>query len=382
VEARLTEQSRRWELNLRERAFWTAFCILLSLAVACGSVFAVFLVHEEVADFHGRVILAWHVALACSVLALPPIWLIARLESRWIVRRVQRPIESMVQQCRRIRQGGAITHLQPGEHGHELIGLTSAVNELLDQFNDLVVRQHQFAADAAHELRTPLTAQVVVGENALARRCSSAELREAIGSMLEESKHMRRLIDALLLLTRASANRVTAVNAASREPLAIALDIVARSCVESLQVLAEEKQQRIELNVVPVWADADPTMIRQALLNVIHNAIEHCPEGVQIKVETARFSREHAMVRVSDNGPGIPLEQQEHVFKRFYRGPNASRRRGLGLGLSIAAAVMKSQRGNIHLRTAPGGGAQFTLVLPLLEPDPVNGLRTIHVVRT
>lgn len=104
-------------------------------------------------------------------------------------------------------------------------------------------------------------------------------------------------------------------------------------------------------------------MIRQALLNVIHNAIEHCPEGARIHVETARFSRKQAMIRVTDDGPGIPLEQQQRVFERFYRGPG-SRRPSLGLGLAIASALVKSQRGAIHLKSEPHEGCSFTLTLP------------------
>jgi signal transduction histidine kinase len=119
-------------------------------------------------------------------------------------------------------------------------------------------------------------------------------------------------------------------------------------------------------------------MVRQALLNVIHNAIEHCPEGTRIQVLTSPFGRRQAMLRVTDDGPGIPLDQQTHVFKRFYRGPNTTRRRGLGLGLSIAKAFLKSQRGNIFLRSELGTGCCFTLTLPRL-PEP-GGSRRPRVV--
>jgi two-component system OmpR family sensor kinase len=79
------------------------------------------------------------------------------------------------------------------------------------------------------------------------------------------------------------------------------------------------------------------------------------------------------MIRVTDDGPGIALEQQAHVFKRFYRAGSATRRRSLGLGLSIAKAVLKSQRGDIHLRSEPGAGCCFTLILPRLSERLVHG---------
>ena len=353
------------QVGVPELAFWTCFGVLVSVSAAYGMVFAV-LVSQDEALNAVRGSTAWSIAAACWVSALYPIWLIARLESRWIRRRVQEPIAALIQQCEKLRDSSGFACVKQGRKGVErdrcdddIERLAVAVNELLDRFHQIVVSQHQFTADAAHELRTPLTAQSLVGENALARRCTSAELREVVGSMLEESKHMKRLIESLLELTRASV---------TTERVSTPLDLsnLARDCVESLTVLAEEKGQRIELTARPVWADADPTMVRQAILNVIHNAIEHCPAGARIHVETARFARNQAMLRVTDNGPGIALDEQEHVFERFYRRATAGRHRGLGLGLSIAKAVLKSQRGSIHLRSEPGSGACFTLILPVL----------------
>jgi signal transduction histidine kinase len=241
----------------------------------------------------------------------------------------------------------------------------------LAHLEQVLVRQQSFVSDVAHELRTPLTAQCVVGESVLARQAvTAAQLREAVISMLEESKHMTRLIEGLLDLTRASLINA-AERAHSKQPVELEVSELARDCVESLRVLAEEKRQSIEVNATTaVLADADLTMVRQALLNVIHNAIEHCPEGADIQVATARCSPDEALIRVQDNGPGIALEDQHHVFERFYRGAGASRERGLGLGLSIAKAVLCSQRGRLELRSTPGEGCCFLLTLPLAAHHP------------
>jgi signal transduction histidine kinase len=235
----------------------------------------------------------------------------------------------------------------------------------LAYLEQVIVRQQQFVSDVAHELRTPLTAQSVVGESVLARQdLTASQLREAIVSMLEESKHMKRLIEGLLDLTRASLTN-TGDHRVTRQRVALEVSGLVRDCVESLRVLAEEKRQSIEVNAIAaVLADADLTMVRQALLNVIHNAIEHCPEGTHIQVDTARSSNE-ALIRVQDNGPGIALEDQRYVFERFYRGAGASRQRSLGLGLSIAKAVLCSQGGGIELRSTPGKGCCFLLSVPL-----------------
>jgi two-component system, OmpR family, sensor kinase len=183
--------------------------------------------------------------------------------------------------------------------------------------------------------------------------------------MLEESKHMKRLIEGLLDLTRASLTNI-AEQGVSRQPVALDLSVLTYDCVESLRVLAEEKQQSIEVSATAgVLADVDLTMIRQGLLNVIHNSIEHCPEGTHIRVDTTRCSPSEALIRVQDDGPGIALQEQRYVFERFYRGAGASRQRSLGLGLSIAKAVLCSQGGGIELRSTPGAGCCFLLTLPL-----------------
>jgi signal transduction histidine kinase len=360
--------------GLRTHAFWTCFGILFLLATAYGVVLAVFLGQGDALDLAERQVFAWRIALGCWLFGLPLIWLVARIESRWIMRRVQEPVAILVRQCDEIRAGHRAARLKYGGGDAELVALTSSVNELLAHFNRIVLCQHQFATDAAHELRTPLTALSVVGENALASRCTGAELRETVGSMLEESKHMKRLIENLLELSRASAVGITERDPA-RECQPLELAKLAQSCVESLQILAEEKHQRIDLSATPVWTDADATLVRQALLNVIHNAIEHCPDGAHIQVVAGRFARDCAMIRVIDNGPGIPLEQQAHVFKRFYRAAGSTRRGSLGLGLSIAKAVLKSQRGDIYMRSEPGAGCCFTLTLPRLrDRDGEEGL--------
>lgn len=276
-------------------------------------------------------------------------------------------IASMIERCEReaTQNGGPSRSLTVQHSSAAQLRAANGAQERIAHLEHVIVRQHRFVNDAAHELRTPLTAQSLVAASVLAREAAtSAELREAIVSMLEESKHMKRLIDGLLDLTRAALTN-TAGQGVSRQPVALDVSALARDCVESLQVLAEEKQQSIELNVASgVWADADLTMVRQALLNVIHNSVEHCPEGTHIQVDTLHCLPNEVLIRVQDDGPGIPLEEQGHVFERFYRGAGSSRQRGLGLGLSIAKAILCSQGGGIELRSTPGVGCSFLMTLP------------------
>jgi len=343
VSANLLEIRRSWtRTRLGARVFQVCFAIPATLI----AVYATVLSGETN---------AWQTATLCWLLTGLVIWLIAR-------------IAAMIERCEREanQNGGPRVALPVKRRRAALLRAWLGVEERLAHLEQVIVRQHRFVSDVAHELRTPLTAQSVVGESVLARQAvTAAQLREVVISMLEESKHMKRLIEGLLDLTRASLTNV-AEQGVSRQPVALDLSVLARDCVESLRVLAEEKQQSIEVNATTeVLVDADLTMVRQALLNVIHNAIEHCPEGTRIQLDTVRCPPNEALIRVQDNGPGIPLEEQRWMFERFYRGAGASRQRSLGLGLSIAKAILCSQGGGITLRSTPGQGCCFQLVLPL-----------------
>jgi signal transduction histidine kinase len=298
---------------------------------------------------------SWRTATLCWALALVVLGLIAAI--RWMVERCEREAS----------QNGGLPTLTPAQQSTVVPARTvTGAQKRVVHLEQVIVRQHRFVSDVAHELRTPLTAQCVVGESLLAKQgVTSAELRDGIASILEESKHMKRLIEGLLDLTRAALTNA-AEHEVSRQPVALDLGVLAHDCVESLRVLAEEKQQRIEVSTAAeVFADVDLTIVRQALLNVIHNSIEHCPEGTHIHVETKRCSHKEALIRVQDNGPGIPVQEQRYVFERFYRGAGTSRRRSLGLGLSIAKAILATQGGGIELESTPGAGCCFLLTLPL-----------------
>ena len=342
VLAHLLEVRLRWTRRLARA---DVYVLCLSVPATLIAVYATVLAGEN----H-----AWRTATLCWALAMVVLGLIAGI--RWMVERCEHEAS----------QNGGPT-LAPAQQSTAVsVRTVTGAHKRVVHLEQVIVRQHRFVSDVAHELRTPLTAQCVVGESLLAKQgVTSAELRDGIASILEESKHMKRLIEGLLDLTRAALTNASE-HEVSRQPVALDLGVLTHDCVESLRVLAEEKQQRIEVSTAAeVFADVDLTIVRQALLNVIHNSIEHCPPGTQIHVETKPCSRKEAVIRVRDNGPGIPLHEQRYVFERFYRGAGTSRRRSLGLGLSIAKAILATQGGGIELQSTPGEGCCFLLTLPL-----------------
>jgi signal transduction histidine kinase len=217
----------------------------------------------------------------------------------------------------------------------------------------------RFTADVSHELRTPLTAIRSVGEVGLrgAHRDQS-EYRAIIGSMLEEVDRLAVLVDRLLTLSRAETGEAKL----SIEP--IALKELADSVVADLAVLAEEKSQQvvIEAHGSPRGL-GDRMMVRQALINLVDNAIKFAPadSGIIIRVAEAK---DKAIVDVTDRGPGIPAAARDQIFNRFFRASSGAETSGTGLGLSIAKSAVETAGGSLTLEQSDEHGSTFRVTLP------------------
>jgi heavy metal sensor kinase len=262
------------------------------------------------------------------------------------------------------------------EHLHDRLPLDDAgteLNQLRDAFNETLARLERsfdglrsFTAHASHELRTPLTVVRSVGEVGLSQPRSDAEHREVIGTMLEEVDRLSRLLDALLALARADAG------GARLRTEQVDLSSLACEVVDRLAVLAEERAQRLEVRVSgPANVMGDRVALRQALQNLVDNAIKYAADGTRIEIRV-RKEAASAVVEVQDEGPGIPLDHRDRVFERFYRG-NGRRSRegegvGLGLGLSIVKATAEAHGGRIDLESEDGVGSTFRLVIPRDAP--------------
>jgi heavy metal sensor kinase len=242
----------------------------------------------------------------------------------------------------------------------ELGRLGTAFNRTLERLQVSFEQLSRFTADASHELRTPLTAIRSVGEVALQNAGDSAYYRDRIGSMLEEADRLTRLVESLLTMSRADAGRITL------QPSDFSLMELARETASLLDVLAEERNQTISVEGdAEVQIHADRLILRQALINLIDNAVKYSPEGGSILVRVGALS-DQAMIEVQDSGPGIPAEHVEKVFQRFYRVDRARSRAegGAGLGLSIVEWAVEAHGGSVQLRQ-DSTGCTFLIQLPL-----------------
>jgi heavy metal sensor kinase len=248
----------------------------------------------------------------------------------------------------------------PVPNPHDELGqLATVFNATLARLENSFAELRRFTADASHELRTPLTALRAVGEAALRPDAGdSKSLREALSSMLEETRRLSDLVDALLLLARADTSRVS--------PSLDQVDLtgLVNEVRETLLVLAEEKNQQIEIIAEQLTIRADRELLRLALLNLVHNAIRYSAEGLMISLRVRR-QEANAVVEVIDQGPGIAPEHQQKIFERFYRVDKARSRAsgGAGLGLAIARWAIERQGGHVELESELGRGSLFRIVM-------------------
>jgi len=274
--------------------------------------------------------------------------------------RVLAPIGAMADKARRISAHSLAERLPEGNPRDEFGRLAAVLNDALSRVQDSFEQLRRFTADASHELRTPLTAMRSVGEVALQRRLGPEGYRDVIGSMLEEVEHLTRLAENLLALTRAESGAI----ALQRDRAS--LGALAEEVADSLRVLAEEKGQRLEVDAsLPAFAEFDPSVLRQGLTNLLHNAIKYTPAGGSVRIAVLRLPGANVGIEIRDSGPGIPAAHRERIFERFYRADEARSRDagGVGLGLAIARWAIEANGGRIELESELGAGSLFRIVL-------------------
>ncbi len=299
--------------------------------------------------------------LIVLVLGLPLVVALAGVGGYLLAGRALAPIDHLATEATRITAERLHERLKVPNQHDEIGRLTAVINGTIGRLESSFDQLRRFTADSSHELRTPLAVVRNIGEAAVAERRSADEYQEAIGSMLEEVDRMSTLVDTLLRLSHGDAGTIRL----RREPAD--LGELARDVVASLSVLAEERQQTIVCEITSgVVISVDRLVIREAVTNVLDNAIKYSPHGATITIGVERHG-DLASVTTSDEGPGIPDEHRERIFHRFFRLDEARSRDagGTGLGLAIAKWAVETHRGRISVHARPGGGSEFRIELPV-----------------
>jgi two-component system OmpR family sensor kinase len=288
-----------------------------------------------------------------------------------LLRRGLRPLETMAHSARSITAGNLSERVSPSEGRSEVGQLGLALNTMLGELEAAFAerdrteqRLRQFLADASHELRTPLTSiqgfaelfRMEQGVAATPSAPSAVDLPVIMRRIEEESARMKTLVEDLLLLARLDQTRPV-----ERAPVDLAV-LAADACSDAV---AAAPGRPVTLDAPePVVVLGDRDHLRQAIANLVANAVRHTPAGTPIEV-SARLVDGAARVAVRDHGAGLDDEALAHVFDRFWQADAARAAAGAGLGLAIVAGIAAEHGGTATAGNAPGGGARFTITLPL-----------------
>jgi heavy metal sensor kinase len=290
----------------------------------------------------------------------------ATLAARRMSRRILAPIQDIAVQAGQITSNRLHERIPIGGTGDEIDQLAAVFNETLTRLDESFRQLRQFTA-ASHELRTPLAAIRAIGEVGLDRDGSKQEYRELVGSMLEEVNRLTRLVDDLLTISRGDSGSIHLNYSKVR-----IIDL-SRDTMSLLAPLADDKEQTLALSGdETATVDGDPILLRQALINVVHNAIKYSPRQATIDVGVDRETPGFVTLSVRDPGPGIAPEHRSRIFDRFYRVDRGRSRDagGFGLGLAIAQWAVEAHKGAISVSSAPGDGSTFRISLPDSQLGP------------
>jgi signal transduction histidine kinase len=271
---------------------------------------------------------------------------------------VLRRIDAINRICLKIMDGDLTQRLPGRNSGDEFDRLTDIVNAMLDRIEALMEGLRQVSTDIAHDLRTPLSRLRQRLEGALLKSRSAADYEQSVEHAIAEADRLLEIFNALL--------RIAQLEAGSRRHGFARCDLAALTgdIVDVFQATAEEEGRTIASRIdAPMEVTGDADLLAQLVANLIENALRHTPRGARIDVQLSRRPDRRIELVVADDGPGIPEEQRERVFRRFYRLEQSRHTPGNGLGLSLVAATAQMHRATISL-TDNHPGLRVTLLMP------------------
>lgn len=283
----------------------------------------------------------------------------------WLAQRALRPVGAMTREARSINSNDFAARLSVPATRDELQELAEAWNELLGRIEASVHTITRFTADAAHELSTPVAVIRTSAELALRHTRNPKSYRQTLESIQHETEEMTELLDRLLLLARGDAQQW------QFQFDTVFADDLLRGLTAVITSLAESKQIALDLSITsqPAMIWADESAIRRLVMILADNALKYTPSGGRIAIGMST-SETSCILEVTDTGCGIPAEDLEHVFERFYRADRArTGGTGVGLGLAIARTIVEAHHGTIQASSAASGGSVFRVVLPSYLPS-------------
>ncbi len=298
--------------------------------------------------------------LILLVLLIPVLIVCAAAGGYFLVNQALRPVDRLSRTAERLSLQNLTLRLPVLRSGDALERLSLALNNMLARLRDSVLTSRRFLADASHELRTPLT--IIKGELQEVSRTTtltSGEVRERVGSVLEEVERLEHLVSGLLALSRLDAGE------ARREWRVFDLAALARTTAEQMRLMAEDRGLTLEIVTTPASVCGEAARIKQIIVNLLGNAIRFTPPGGAVSLRVLSIE-DGSVLEIRDTGVGIPADALPRVFDRFYRVDEARSREdgGAGLGLSIVRAICVGHGAEIAVESRVGHGSCFRVHFP------------------
>jgi heavy metal sensor kinase len=294
-------------------------------------------------------------------LLLPILIICAAAGGYWLVSWALRPVDRLTQTAEQMSLQNLTLRVPVSPSGDALERLSISLNNMLGRLGDSVQTSRRFLADASHELRTPLT--VIKGELQELTRVShwsKNDIRERVGSVLEEVGRLEHLVSGLMVLSRLDAGETQLAW------LQVDLAELSLSTAEQMRLMAEDRGIEIESSSLQRSAVlGDRARLKQIIVNLLDNAIRFTPPGGIVTLRTEPCE-EGSLLEISDTGIGIPSSALPHVFDRFYRVDEARSRDdgGAGLGLSIVKSICSAHGAEINVESRLGIGSCFRIWFP------------------
>jgi len=292
--------------------------------------------------------------------AIPIMAVLAALPGFFLIRRMLKPVNSIIETADEIGEKGLISRIEVTNPRDELGKLAATLNRTFDKLQNALKRERRFTADASHQLRTPLA--IMRGETSLAlsRERTAEDYRKSLIIIADELNHVMAMINRLLELTRAEngseAMQMSLIDMAS----------FLRDLAGDMEALCDQKGLIFKLTASgQIKVRGDRIKLRELFMNLLDNAVRYTQPGGEISL-TLNRQGEQVCINVTDTGIGIASEHLPYIFERFYRVNQADGNTpgGSGLGLAICKSIADLHGGRIEVKSAAGKGSTFTVILP------------------
>ena len=295
------------------------------------------------------------------LLALPIALLVVGLGGWFVAGRALRPMRVIASTAELVTARGLDQRIPLSHEDPEISRVIMVLNRMMDRLEKSFQQATRFSADASHELKTPLAIMQGELENALQEALPGSKEQQVFGNLLEETQRLKTITSGLLLLARTDAGQL--------KPALETVDLSSlfEGILEDARVLAEDTRLEFEVKITPgIVVQADPGLLRTALLNLLVNAVKYNEPGGKV-LTTLETRGNQVFLTIGNSGPGIPEADKDRIFTRFHRVDAARQRQvdGIGLGLSLAREIVRAHDGELELKESRPGWTSFLLRMKL-----------------